>query len=106
MDGKRAQAFRTADYELVADLAFTYGRLEELRWRLRVRTEQREDGLDAMTIPLVKELQAEVTDRVWRVRAEIKLPRVRPVGLARTVRAGFIASAARVGTPAVTTADE
>lgn len=30
-----------ADYELVSDLATTYGKIEELRWRLRLRSEHR-----------------------------------------------------------------
>jgi hypothetical protein len=35
-----------ADYELIADLATVYGRIEELRWRLRFRTEHTSALLD------------------------------------------------------------
>jgi hypothetical protein len=31
-----------ADFGLVGDLARTYGRIEELRWRLRYRSDHRE----------------------------------------------------------------
>lgn len=64
------------DYELTSRLATTYGRIEELRWRLRARTSQigiPETGakvaasLDTMTRPLVAELVVEVASLVERV---------------------------------------
>ena len=73
------------DYELVADLTFTYGRLEELRWRLRYRSELSTKALDAMTAPLVDELRREVSDRIERVDKQIKEPTVQPVGLLHSV---------------------
>jgi hypothetical protein len=74
-----------ADFELVSDLATFYGRIEELRWRLRTRTEQGTTGLDKMTRPLVGELRGEVADLLVRVRAQIDKPDVQPTGLVRKV---------------------
>jgi hypothetical protein len=68
-----------ADYELVADLATTYDRLEELRWRLRYRTESRSKELDKTTAPLVDELRKEVDDLIERVRREVGKPNVLPL---------------------------
>ena len=49
-----------ADYELMSDLAFFYGRLEELRWRIRYRTEAGgATVMDGMTRSLVEELKPE-----------------------------------------------
>jgi hypothetical protein len=70
-----------ADYELVSDLAVFYGRLEELRWRVRYRTQERRDDLDAMTRALSVELRREVDDLLERVSAEEPNPSVRLVGL-------------------------
>lgn len=44
------------DVDLTAEIAFTYDRLEELRWRLRTRAESRTNDLDQMSIALVAEL--------------------------------------------------
>jgi hypothetical protein len=72
-----------SDYDLVGDLAFTYGRIEELRWRLRQRTALLAVNLDVaqemarMTEPLVKELVTEVTDCLARVGNAIEHPPVR-----------------------------
>ena len=70
-----------ADFDLVGDLAITYGRLEELRWRLRARSELRTTDLDPMTAPLVDELRVEVADLLKRIDAQIEQPAVRPFGL-------------------------
>src|SRR5262245_20516357 len=70
-----------ADHELVGDLAIAYGRIEELRWRLRFRSELRTMELDAMVAPLVDELRVEVTDLLSRVDAQIEQPTVQPLGL-------------------------
>jgi hypothetical protein len=77
-----------ADYKLIADLATAYGRIEELRWRLRYRTEHRSTWLDTMTVDLVDELRPEISDLIERVAAEIKQPTVQPLGLAHVVRVG------------------
>jgi hypothetical protein len=72
-----------SDYNLVGDLAFTYGRIEELRWRLRQRTALLAVNLDiaqtiaTMTDPLVKELLTEVNDCLVRVGKAIDDPPVR-----------------------------
>jgi hypothetical protein len=71
-----------ADYDLIGDLATTYGRIEELRWRLRNRsTTTNLRVLDDMTAPLVYELEAEVADLLERVGAQIEQPTVQPAGL-------------------------
>jgi hypothetical protein len=72
-----------ADFDLVGDLAITYGRLEELRWRLRARSELRTLDLDPMTAPLVDELRVEVADLLKRIDAQIEQPTVQPFGLLR-----------------------
>jgi hypothetical protein len=77
-----------ADYELIADLATAYGRIEELRWRLRYRTEHRSSWLDEMTVPLVDELRAEVADLLDRVGRQIEQPSVQPLGLVHTATVG------------------
>jgi hypothetical protein len=77
-----------AEYELVADLATAYGRIEELRWRLRYRTEHRSTWLDTMTASLVSELQLDVTDLLERVARQIEQPSVQPLGLAHTATLG------------------
>jgi hypothetical protein len=73
-----------ADYKLIADLATAYGRIDELRWRLRYRTEHRAEWLDTMTASLVEELQPEVDDLLERVARQIDEPSVQPLGLAHT----------------------
>lgn len=70
-----------ADYELMSDLAASYGRIEELRWRLRYRTTQVSTALDGMTKPLVDELLGEVTDLLERVKEQIGKPDVQKLGL-------------------------
>jgi len=70
-----------ADHELVGDLAITYGRIEELRWRLRFRSELQTMDLDPMTASLVDELRDEVADILKRVDAQIEQPWVQPLGL-------------------------
>jgi hypothetical protein len=72
-----------SDYELVGDLAATYGRTEELRWRLRQRTALIGVNLDmaatiaVMTKGLVDELSVEVANALTRVREAIEDPPVR-----------------------------
>jgi hypothetical protein len=73
-----------ADYELVADLAAFYGRIEELRWRLRYRSELVSKALDKMTAPLVDELRAEVAGLLEGVARQIEQPSVQPLGLLHT----------------------
>jgi len=63
-----------ADYGLIGDLATTYGRIEELRWRLRHRSENMTKDLDPMTAPLIAELRGEVDDLLERVAAQIDHP--------------------------------
>lgn len=76
-----------ADYELISKLASTYGRIEELRWRLRERTRQMgihvevTAALSEMTVPLVDELVGEVDDLLARVKAQTTDPTVQPLGL-------------------------
>lgn len=57
LDGARvANAPRLAqvvsDYKLIGQLAFTYGRVEELRYRICAGSQQRTSDLDPMTAPL------------------------------------------------------
>jgi hypothetical protein len=85
-----------ADYELIAKLATTYGRIEELRWRIRYRTDHVTTILDEMTEPLINELREEVADLVERVRAQVDEPSVQPLGLQHT--ASFAASITGTGT--------
>lgn len=68
-------------YELVARLSTFYGRLEELRWRVRHRTEVMSDRMDRMTLALAKELVGEVAGLLDDVRAQEPNPVIRPVGL-------------------------
>jgi hypothetical protein len=68
-----------ADYELVSDLSVFYGRVEELRWRLRYRTTSRDPGLDEMTHALADEMRKEVEDLLSRVQAQEREPGVRGV---------------------------
>jgi hypothetical protein len=74
-----------ADYELVADLATAYGRIEELRWRLRYRSDHVTAVIDEMTAPLVDELRDEVNDLSARVAAQIDKPAVQELGLVENV---------------------
>jgi hypothetical protein len=71
-----------ADFKFIADLSVTYGRLEELRWRLRYRTEHHSVLLDGMTAPLVTQLRGEVEDLLKRVRRQISGPTVQTIGVA------------------------
>jgi hypothetical protein len=73
-----------SDYKLIADLATAYGRIEELRWRLRYRTEHRAEWLDTITVGLVEELGPKVDDLLERVARQINEPSVQPLGLAHT----------------------
>jgi hypothetical protein len=74
-----------ADYKLTGDLAFTYGRIEGLRWRLRHRTESQNPQLDATTSPLVGELNDEVRDLLKRIGTQLANPDVQPFGLVHTL---------------------
>ena len=56
--------------------------LEELRWRLRYRTEHHSVLLDGMTAPLVTQLRGEVEDLLKRVRRQISGPTVQTIGVA------------------------
>jgi hypothetical protein len=72
-----------ADYDLTGGLAYTYGRIEELRWRLRYRSEHGAPAqLERMTASLVMERRTEVRDLLSRVTQQIENPDVQPVGLA------------------------
>jgi hypothetical protein len=70
-----------ADYQLIADLATTYGRIEELRWRIRYRTEQQRTSLDKAIRHLAGELRDEVDKLLERIRRQIEQPSVQPRGL-------------------------
>ena len=103
-----------ADYELISDLAVTYGRIEELRWRLRYRSENlgARDLIDGMTLPLVVELDSEITNLVQRVEKQIQSPAAQPLGLAHfgkiesTLTMTSTLEAALIpGTPPATTAE-
>ena len=69
------------EYKLIADLATFYGRVEELRWRVRLRTEQHRTTLNEPIHALVVELQCEVGKLLKRVGDEIANPHVRRTGL-------------------------
>lgn len=97
-----------ANYELTTKLASTYGRIEELRWRLRQRTatiavmagshvaQQLRVSIDNMTRPLVAELHDEITDLVQQVTAQIDNPDVQPLGLVHT-DAATVTGTGRIG---------
>jgi hypothetical protein len=68
-----------ADYELVSDVSIFYGRLEELRWRLRYRTQARIDDLDRMTLGLASEMKDDVVGLLKRISEEERQPGVRGV---------------------------
>lgn len=70
-----------AEYGLVGELAPFYGRLEELRWRIRHRTQARDSYLDGMTKALAEEMQQEVDSLLERVARQAADPEVRAVGL-------------------------
>jgi hypothetical protein len=76
------------DYELVADLSIFYGRVEELRWRLRYRTQARTAEIDGMTFTLANEMRTEVQGLLERLSAEVTDPSVRPMGLDHKRRLG------------------
>jgi hypothetical protein len=84
-----------ADYDLVAHLATFYGRLEELRWRIRHRTQERDTYLDGMAKALAVEMQSEVDEARDRVSKEAKDPEVRRIGLVH-VTAGTVTGRAIV----------
>jgi hypothetical protein len=65
-----------AKYDIVAGLATFYGRLEELRWRIRHRTQARDLELDGMILALAKEMVDEVADVLRRVKDEAQDPDV------------------------------
>lgn len=73
-----------SEYELVARVSTFYGRLEELRWRIRHRTEARDEVLNSMTLALAKEMQQEVTTLIRDVRAQEQNPSVRRLGVTHT----------------------
>lgn len=77
-----------ANYALIADLATAYGRIEELRWRVRYRTERESPKLDPINANLVTELDSEVADLLKRVADEIENPTVQPLGLVQIVKVG------------------
>jgi hypothetical protein len=77
-----------ADYDLVAMLATFYGRLEELRWRIRYRTQARDSYLDGMTKALSVEMQKEVNEALNRVLNEADNPEVRRVGIVHVKNIG------------------
>lgn len=77
-----------ADYELVSDLSIFYGRVEELRWRLRYRTQARTADLDGMTFALADEMRGEVKGLLERVSAEEPTPQVLPLGIVRKRQLG------------------
>jgi hypothetical protein len=76
------------DYELIADLGTVYERIEELRWRVRYRTEHERTILDKAIRALVVELRPEVEDVLTRVEQEIAGPHVHPTGLVRVRSVG------------------
>jgi hypothetical protein len=73
---------------LIADLATAYGRIEELRWRLRYRTEHERTRIDPLILQLAVELRDEVEDLLERVEQQIAEPDVQPLGLMHKVRVG------------------
>jgi hypothetical protein len=97
-----------ADYQLTSDLSTAYGRIEELRWRLRQRTATisvmagsevariTAGALETISRPLVSELLTEVGDLIVRVDRQRQNPDVQPLGLlhlgAATVRLNLTAS--------------
>lgn len=86
-----------ADYEFTAGIAVAYGRLEELRWRLRTRTERGMPGLNQMIEALVDELLPEVEGLLKEITGQIKSPDLQPTGL---VHRGSASLSAAVGTGA------
>lgn len=77
-----------AEYGLVGELATFYGRLEELRWRLRHRTQARDSYLDGMTRGLAAEMQGEVDSLLERVATQSADPGVRSVGVTHVKNLG------------------
>jgi hypothetical protein len=84
------------DYELIADLGTAYGRIEELRWRIRSRIEHKNTNLDSAIKALAGGLRDEVDGLLNRVEAQIEGPTVRPVALSETFQF-FDALVARFG---------
>jgi hypothetical protein len=85
-----------ANYDLAADLATFYGRLEELRWRIRHRTAVRDSYLDPMTRQLAVEMKDEVAELLDRVTEEAKNPEAQPIGLVH-VDAGMVMAVGKPG---------
>jgi hypothetical protein len=85
-----------AEYDLVARLSTFYGRLEELRWRIRYRTKAQDTAIDPMTQALAVQMRFEVAELIEKVQAEASAPEVRPVGVTHvasaTARLGLITS--------------
>lgn len=103
-----ALAELVADYELTADIARTYGRIEELRWRLRTRTQLAlTGGLEGMTSLLVAELIPETEKLLERIDAEIAEPSVRFGGIVqRLTIQGAVASGAMIETEVIRADEE
>jgi hypothetical protein len=63
-----------ADAELIGDLSAFYGRVEELRWRLRYQAESTVpaviEAVGRRTMPLVEEMRDEVRDLIPRVEQQ------------------------------------
>jgi hypothetical protein len=91
-----ALAELVADYTLTANIARTYGRIEELRWRVRMRTQVALGGpLDDMTRALVIELIPETKALLERIDAEIANPSVRFGGIVHAL-SGTVAARATI----------
>jgi hypothetical protein len=75
-----------AEYDLISELANIYGRIEDLRWRLRFRSENppMTQLVDTITVPLVSELQNEVAGLIDRVGEQVASPNVQRLGLLHT----------------------
>jgi hypothetical protein len=78
-----------ADYELAADLGVAYGRIEELRWRLRVRTQRGFLSLDGMILVLVGELISEVDDLLTQIAKQMSDPDLQTYGLLHRASGSF-----------------
>jgi hypothetical protein len=88
-----------ADYKLIADLGTAYGGIEELRWRVRLRTEKESTILDEPIRALATELRNEVEGLIKRIGGQIDKPNVQPVEFWKVLRAtDDVIRAAIVGT--------
>jgi hypothetical protein len=63
-------------------------RIEELRWRVRYRTEHESPKLDPINANLVSQLDSEVAGLLERVADEIENPSVQPLGLVQILKVG------------------